>query len=102
MRSIIDLTRRFERQALVRPNVTHYLWRFAANGVRTGRAIVTPPAFGDTGAIARDLTDRPPRQSSDTRSGDCPSGRPGRQGRNGGTNRPCSDARSDSVGPRGG
>lgn len=57
MRSIIDLTRRFRRRALVRPNVTYYLWRFAANTARAGRAIVTPPAFGDTRAIARELRD---------------------------------------------
>ncbi len=54
MRSITDLTRRFERRPLAKPNATYYLWRFAANGVRTGRALVTPPAF-DTRAIAREL-----------------------------------------------
>ena len=55
MRSIVDLTRRFERRPLVRPNTTYYLWRFGANGVRTGRALVTPAAFRGTPAIAHEL-----------------------------------------------
>lgn len=51
----MDLTRRFERRPLARPNATYYLWRFAANGLRTGRALVTPPTFRDAPAIAREL-----------------------------------------------
>lgn len=56
MPSITNLTRRFERRPLVKPNSTYYLWRFVANGARTGRALATPAAFGDTRAIARELT----------------------------------------------
>jgi hypothetical protein len=55
MTSITDLTRRFKRRPLVKANATYYLWRFAANGVRAGRALVTPAAFHDTRAIAREL-----------------------------------------------
>ncbi len=58
MPSITDLTRRFERRPLAAPNATYYLWRFAANGVRTGRALVTPPAFDDSRTIAGELTAR--------------------------------------------
>lgn len=58
MPSITDLTRRFERRPLERPNATYYLWRFAANGVRAGRALVTPAVFTDTRAIARELTEQ--------------------------------------------
>lgn len=58
MPSITDLTRRFERRPLARPNATYYLWRFAANGLRAGRALVTPAVFADTRAIARELTDQ--------------------------------------------
>ena len=58
MPSITDLTRRFERRPLERPNATYYLWRFAANGVRAGCALVTPAVFTDTRAIARELTEQ--------------------------------------------
>jgi hypothetical protein len=58
MPSITQLTRRFERRPLAKPNATYYLWRFAANGVRAGRALVTPAAFHDTRAIAHELTDQ--------------------------------------------
>jgi hypothetical protein len=56
--SITDLTRRFERRPLAKPNLAYYLWRFAANGVRAGCALVTPPVFSDTRAIARELTEQ--------------------------------------------
>ncbi|MBI2186952.1 MAG: phytanoyl-CoA dioxygenase family protein [Acidobacteria bacterium] len=56
MRSITDLTRRFERRPLARRNSTYYLWRFAANGVRAGRALAMPATFDETRAIARELT----------------------------------------------
>jgi hypothetical protein len=54
--SITDLTRRHERRPLVKPNAAYYLWRFGANGARAGRALVTPRAFQETRAIARELT----------------------------------------------
>lgn len=55
--SITDLTRPFARRPLPKPNLAYYLWRFAANGVRTGRALVTPRAFPDVRAIAEELSD---------------------------------------------
>ena len=39
---ITTLTRRFERRPLAEPNLTYFLWRFAANGVRVYRALATP------------------------------------------------------------
>jgi hypothetical protein len=58
MPSITDLMRRFDRRPLAKPNATYYLWRFAANGLRTRRALMTPTVFTDTPAIARELTEQ--------------------------------------------
>ena len=55
---VTRLTRRFERTPLAKPNLAYFLWRFAANGVRSYRAATTSPAFGDTSAIVRELTDQ--------------------------------------------
>jgi hypothetical protein len=53
---ITRLTRGFERRPLPRPNLAYFLWRYAANGVRTYRAMATPSVFDDTAAIAHELT----------------------------------------------
>lgn len=53
---ITDLTRRYERRPLARPTLIYYFWRFAANGVRTGGALLTSQAF-ETRAIARELAE---------------------------------------------
>jgi hypothetical protein len=53
---ITRLTHRFERRPLEKPNLVYYLWRYVANGLRTGRALVAPIAFNDTRDIARELT----------------------------------------------
>ena len=55
---ITRLTHRFERRPLEKPNAVYYLWRFVANGVRTCRALITPASFGDTRAIAREMTEQ--------------------------------------------
>lgn len=55
---ITDLTRRFERRPLAKPNLAYFLWRFAANGVRACRAFATPVSCSDTPAIARELTEQ--------------------------------------------
>ena len=52
---ITALTRRFSRRALPQPNLTYYLWRFVANGLRTCRAVLTPVSFADVPAIAQEL-----------------------------------------------
>lgn len=60
-RSAVDVTRltqRFSRQALRRPNLAYVLWRFAANGVRTGRAFLARRSYADTPAIDRELRER--------------------------------------------
>lgn len=46
------LTRRFLRRALSRPNLTYYLWRFVANGIRTYKLLTTHPDFDKTAGIA--------------------------------------------------
>jgi len=58
MWTITDLTRHYQRRPIARPNLAYYLWRFAANGARTCRALTTPAAFGDTRAVAQELTER--------------------------------------------
>ena len=55
---ITQLTRRFSRRVLVRPNLVYFLWRFAANGIRTGRALTSPRLFSDTPAIGRELAEQ--------------------------------------------
>ena len=52
------LTRRFSRRALPRRNLAYYLWRFMANGVRTGRALTSRPSCSQTPAIGRELTEQ--------------------------------------------
>ena len=47
---------RFSRRALTKPNLTYFLWRFVANGLRTFRAMTTAYSFRDTRATARELT----------------------------------------------
>ena len=48
-------SRRFSRRALPQPNLTYFLWRFVANGMRTCRAVLTPTSFADVPAIAQEL-----------------------------------------------
>src|SRR5215510_11363889 len=50
--------RRFSRRALPRPNLAYYLWRFVANGVRTGRALTSRTLYSDTRDIAQELTEQ--------------------------------------------
>ncbi|MBI4888580.1 MAG: hypothetical protein HY824_15900 [Acidobacteria bacterium] len=52
------LTRRFQRRALIRPNLPYYVWRFVGNGARTFRALTTSASFSDTPAVARELLDQ--------------------------------------------
>lgn len=49
------LTRRFLRRALSRPNLTYYVWRFVANGVRTYKQLSVRPEFDDAAGIAGTL-----------------------------------------------
>src|SRR5687768_17819152 len=53
---ITVMTRRFSRHALPKPNLVYFLWRFVANGVRTGRAVLTGVSHRDVPTIARELT----------------------------------------------
>ncbi len=55
---ITRLTRRYSRRALARPNLAYWLWRFAANGARTYRAMTTAVVHSDVPAIANELTER--------------------------------------------
>lgn len=50
--------RRFSRRALPRANVAYYLWRFVANGVRTGLALTNRPSYADPPAIGGELSEQ--------------------------------------------
>jgi hypothetical protein len=50
--------RRFSRRALPRANLAYYLWRFVANGVRTGLALTNRPSYADPPAIGRELSEQ--------------------------------------------
>lgn len=50
-----QLTRRFSRHALRRPNLAYFLWRFVANGVRTAGLLITPRSYSDTAAVSHAL-----------------------------------------------
>jgi hypothetical protein len=52
---ITQLTGRFSRHALARPNYVYYLWRYVANGHRTGRALIGRTGDAGVRAIAREL-----------------------------------------------
>ena len=52
---ITALTRRYSRRALPQPNLTYFLWRFVANGMRTCRAALAPASFAEVPAIAQEL-----------------------------------------------
>jgi hypothetical protein len=52
---VTRLTRPFSRRALRRPNLAYFMWRFVANGIRTGGALLTRRSQADTSAIERDL-----------------------------------------------
>jgi len=56
--NITSLTRPLSRRALPRPNLVYYLWRFVANGARTGRGALTRPSYADTPAIAAELAEQ--------------------------------------------
>lgn len=56
--AIASVTRRYSRRALVKPNVAYFLWRFVANGVRTGRALLARAPSGNIPIIARELATR--------------------------------------------
>jgi hypothetical protein len=43
---------------LSRPNFVYYLWRFAANGVRTIRALTTRHQYSETPAVGQELTEQ--------------------------------------------
>jgi len=52
---ITQLTRRFSRHALARPNYVYYLWRYVANIRRTGRALIARTGDDGVRAVAREL-----------------------------------------------
>jgi hypothetical protein len=54
---ITQLPRRFSRRALPRPNLAYYLWRYVANGVRTGRALTSRTPGSDTFVLGRELAE---------------------------------------------
>ena len=54
-RAITQLASDYKRRSLTRPNLVYYLWRFVANGVRTGRAITARVVYPDTPAVAQQL-----------------------------------------------
>ena len=56
-RAITRLASDYKRRSLPSPNLVYYLWRFVANGVRTGRAITARVVYPDTPAIAHQLRD---------------------------------------------
>jgi len=56
--AITLLTRRCSRRALCRPNLIYYLWRFVANGTRTGRALMSGASYNETQAIGQELTEQ--------------------------------------------
>jgi hypothetical protein len=52
---IQQLTRKYSRHALPRPNLVYFLWRYAANGLRTWRARTSTVVDPDVRAIAGEL-----------------------------------------------
>ena len=49
-------TKPLSRKALARPNFVYYLWKFVANGARTGRALASAASFPDVAPLARELS----------------------------------------------
>jgi hypothetical protein len=50
-----SLARLYTRQALPKPNLVYFLWRFAANGLRSWRAATSRRVSRDVAMIAREL-----------------------------------------------
>ena len=56
--NITSFTAPLSRRALPTRNLTYFLWRFVANGVRTYRAVTMRRSYSDTLALAQELKEQ--------------------------------------------